>query len=258
MNQTLPILRAPTLQDRGITACFSTRRGGVSASPFHELNLSSRDDDPASVAENMLRACRAGGLGRCPPAMQRQVHGDQVTWVGGEDGPSAGHVRHLDGDALVTRQSRLPVAVLVADCVPVLLWDPKHSVVAAVHAGWRGTAAEIVLRTLESMARRAGTRAQDVRAAIGPAIGGCCYDVGPEVVQALEQVVASAEFLEGEDEAAPRVDLRRANRAMLVQAGLREDAVAVVGDCTCCSADFYSYRRDGPRTGRQMGVIELR
>jgi len=230
----------------------------VSAPPFHDLNLSSRDDDPATVAENMLRVCRAGGLKRCPPALQRQVHGAHVTWVDGDDGPSPGEVRHLDGDALVTRQPGVPVAVLVADCVPVLLWDPRNKVVAAVHAGWRGTAAEIVARTLESMTERAGTRAQDVRAAIGPAIGGCCYDVGPEVVQALEQVIPPADFLEGEDDGARRVDLRRANAAMLRRAGLGDGAVEMVGGCTCCSDEFYSYRRDGPRTGRQMGVIELR
>jgi polyphenol oxidase len=252
------VLHATTLQDPEITAFFSTRHGGVSEPPFHELNLSSRDDDPASVAENMLRVCRSGGLGRCPPALQRQVHGCTVTWVGGEDGPSPGQVRHMDGDALVTRQPRIPVAVLVADCVPVLLWDPVQGAVAAVHAGWRGTAEQVVLRTLESMADRIGTRPGDVRAAIGPAIGGCCYDVGPEVVQALAEILPPGAYAVDAEDDARRVDLRRANEATLLAAGVTQESISTVGGCTCCGPDFFSYRRDGPRTGRQMGVIERR
>ena len=229
----------------------------MSAAPFNELNLSARDDDPGSVAENMLRFCRECGLTRCPPAVQRQVHGCTVTWVGGRDGPGPVGAREVDGDALVTRTRGMPVAVQVADCVPLLLWDPVQGVVAAVHAGWRGTVERVVEATLAEMAGRVGTRTGDVRAAIGPSIGGCCYEVGPEVAEALAVSFEETDFLAGGSEERPRVDLRSANRAALLRAGVRADFISRVGGCTACSSEYFSYRRDGPRTGRMMGVIQL-
>jgi len=209
------------------------------------------------VAENVLRFCRACGLTRCPPAVQRQVHGCKVTWVGGDDGPGPARARQIEGDALITRARALPVAVQVADCVPLLLWDPENGVVAAVHAGWRGTALRVVEATLAQMAQRAGTRAADIRAAIGPSIGGCCYEVGSEVSDALGHAFEQDDYLTDGDGPRPRVDLGRANRAALVRAGVPAESICTVGGCTACSPDYFSYRRDGPRTGRMMGVIQL-
>ena len=257
VHTPIPILRAPTLQGPEIVAGFSTRRGGVSAPPFDELNLSARDDDPGSVAENLLRFSRECGLTRCPPAVQRQVHGCNVSWVGGDDGPGPAGAREFEGDALVTRTRALPVAVQVADCVPLLLWDPVQGVVAAVHAGWRGTVSKVVEATLADMAKRAGTDASDVRAAIGPSIGGCCYEVGPEVADSLAHAFDEDDFLACGDGERPRVDLARANHAALRRAGVRAESISRVGGCTSCSSQFYSWRRDGPRTGRMMGVIQL-
>ena len=257
MEPAIPVLRARILDDPRIVAGFSTRDGGVSEAPFDGLNLSSALDDPGVVAENTLRFCRAVGLLRCPPALQRQVHGRTVTWVGGDDGPSRSEVRHREGDALVTRHAGVGVAVLVADCVPVLLWDPPRGVVAAVHAGWRGTAEGIVGAALEAMGERAGTEPADVRAALGPSIGGCCYRVGPEVVEALRTAVGEDGLLASEEEA-PRVDLRAVNRVLLQRCGLPAEQIEDVGGCTCCGLRLFSYRRDGLRTGRLMGVIELR
>jgi len=257
VQDSIPILRAPTLQGREIVAGFSTRRGGVSAPPFDELNLSARDDDPGSVAENLLRFCRASGLTRCPPAVQRQVHGCSVTWVGGRDGPDPVGARSVEGDALVTRTRGMPIAVQVADCVPLLLWDPVNGVVAAAHAGWRGTACKVVEATIEQMRQRAGSDAADIRAAIGPTIGGCCYEVGPEVVEALAGAFEEDAFLADDRGGRPRVDLGNANHAALLRAGVPQESISRVGGCTACSTEYFSYRRDGPRTGRMMGVIQL-
>ena len=251
-----PLLRPASFDDPRVRAIFSTRVGGVSEAPFDSLNLSAFDDDRGAVAENLLRFCRAAGFRRCPPAVQRQVHGATVAWVGGDDGPEAGELRERDGDGLITRQPGQALAVQVADCVPVLLWDPEHGVVAAVHAGWRGTAAAIVRVALESMIRRAGTNPPDVRVALGPSIGGCCYRVGPEVVEALERVAPAEVVLA--DEGDRRVDLRAVNRWLLRSVGVLEESIEDVSGCTCCDATLFSYRRDGPRTGRLMGAIELR
>ncbi len=256
MATDLPLLHPRSFADPRVRAVFSTREGGVSLPPFDGLNLSAREDDRGAVAENLLRFCRAAGFRRCPPAVQRQVHGDRIAWVGGDDGPDAGSLREQDGDGLITRQPGQAVAVQVADCVPVLLWDPEGEVVAAVHAGWRGTALAIVRRAVESMQRRAGTEPGQVRAALGPAIGGCCYRVGPEVIEALEAVAPRDVVVADPDEG--RVDLRAVNRWLLREAGLPADAIEDVGGCTCCESDLFSYRRDGPRTGRLMGAIELR
>jgi len=258
VTEEVTVLRARLLDPARVNAGFSTRRGGVSEPPFDALNLGSREDDPGAVAANVLQFARACGLGRCPPAVQRQAHGHEVTWVGGEDGPSPAAVREVEADALVTRTPSMPVAVLTADCVPLLMWDQVHGVVAAVHAGWRGTALAIAAATLESMAERAGTRAAEVRIAIGPAIGGCCYRVGPEVLAQLDAGIPGDAWLRLDDDGHPYVDLREANRAALVALGVRRSSIEVVGPCTCCDPDLFSYRGDGPRTGRQMGVIELR
>ena len=258
MPGELSLLRPSSFDPERVAAAFSTRGGGVSRPPFDSLNLSAREDDRGAVAENLLRFCRALGLGRCPPAVQRQVHGRRLTWVGGDDGPPPGEVALGDGDGLLTRQPRTPLAVQVADCVPVLLWDPGGGVVAAVHAGWRGTARAIVPRALEAMGERAGTDPSNVRAALGPSIGGCCYAVGPEVLEALERVAPAESVRTSSDDGVQRVDLRRVNRAQLVLAGVPDDAIEDVGGCTCCDRRFFSYRREGPRTGRLMGAIELR
>ncbi len=254
----IEVLRASCLRDARVVAGFSTRRGGVSGGPFAGLNLWARDDDPGAVAENTLRFCRACGLDRCPPALQRQVHGRTVRWVGAPDGPSPSAVRGLEGDALVTRAPGVPVAVLVADCVPILLWDPEGPAVAAVHAGWRGTARGIVTAVLEEMRARVGTEPSRVRAAIGPAICGDCYEVGPQVAGELLDVLDASDVVSSPPGERERVDLRRANRALLRRAGVPDDAIEEVGGCTCCGRDLFSYRRDGPRSGRQMGVIQLR
>ena len=154
-----------------------------------------------------------------------------------------------EGDALLEHTPGRLVAVKTADCIPVLLADARNRAVAAVHAGWRGSAARIAQAALRSMGERYGTRPEDVHAAIGPGIGPCCYEVGPEV---------AAEF--GLPRNGPvKLDLAEINRRQLIEAGLGAERVLVAGLCTRCrEAEFHSFRRDRERAGRMFSVIGIR
>jgi YfiH family protein len=150
------------------------------------------------------------------------------------------------GDALVTGRPGVPVSVRTADCYPILLADQRNRAVAAVHAGWRGTAAQIVVSTLAEMRVHFGTAAADLRVAIGPGIGVCCYEVGVEVARRFGV------------EAAGRIDLAAINHRQLVDAGVPEDQIEILGGCTKCDAQrFHSFRRDQDRAGRMVSWISL-
>ncbi len=149
-----------------------------------------------------------------------------------------------EGDALVTALSGVPVSVRTADCYPILLADDRNCAIAAVHAGWRGTAAHIAIRTLEEMRQLYGTEASDVYAAIGPGIGACCYEVGADVARQFGM------------ERAGRIDLAAINRRQLLDAGVAEHRIDILGGCTKCDAHlFHSYRRDQLAAGRMVSYI---
>jgi len=151
-----------------------------------------------------------------------------------------------DGDALLTNSPGLRLSVRTADCYPILLADTKNRAVAAVHAGWRGAADEIVAKTIAKMRIQLGTSPADIVAAIGPGIGVCCYEVGAEVAQLFGV------------EGAGRVDLAAANRCQLIDAGVEERHIDVVGGCTSCdAARFYSFRREKEQAGRMISYIGL-
>lgn len=163
-------------------------------------------------------------------------------------------------DALVSNAPNILLGVKTADCVPVLMSDARTGAVAAVHAGWRGTLSSIILRALERMSEEFGTQAADVRAAIGPAAGSCCYEVGSEVVEAFqERFTGAGELFIPTREGHARIDLQRANRNQLMAAGVRAEFIHTAPLCTMCRTDlFFSYRREKSlygRTGRLMSVI---
>ncbi len=181
----------------------------------------------------------------------RQVHGDAILDVA-EPVKSAG-----DGDAMATDRAGVLLAILTADCVPVLLVDPRRRVCAAVHAGWRGTAAKIAGRSVAHLSVRYGCDSADLLAAIGPAIGPCCFEVGSEVVASFRDAWEDEldPFLEARGEKG-MLDLRGLNRLSLLETGIPEDRIAVVGPCVACqNADFHSYRREGERAGRQVSLV---
>jgi YfiH family protein len=181
----------------------------------------------------------------------RQVHGADVFVLegGARTGPPA-------GDGLFTSERGVAVAVRVADCCPILLWAPTLPAVGAVHAGWRGTALGIAPRAVNMLPDVA---AAAVRVAIGPSIGPCCFEVGDEVVDALRATgIGDGDFcLRTGPRGRPHVDLRAANRAQLVDAGVPAEQIEFVGGCTSCSPLLPSYRRDGPRAARMRGFARL-
>jgi purine-nucleoside/S-methyl-5'-thioadenosine phosphorylase / adenosine deaminase len=149
-----------------------------------------------------------------------------------------------EGDALLTGSPGLLLSVRTADCYPILLADTKNPAVAAVHAGWRGAADGIVVKTIAKMHAQFGTSPADIVAAIGPGIGACCYEVGAEVARLFG--------LEG----AGRIDLATANRGQLIEAGVGETHIDALGGCTFCdAARFYSFRREKEQAGRMISYI---
>jgi YfiH family protein len=220
---------------------FSTRRGGVSKRPYDSLNLGIlTDDDQDAVAENRLRLARAAGVGPERVAMGWQVHGaDILEWdgppkAGGYASPGAG-LEKVDGHG--TTAEGVALLVLVADCLPVALVSPTR--VAMLHCGWRGLAAGIVERAVATFG--------DVpAAAIGPGIGPCHYEVGPEVLEAFADVDGAAD--------GRMLDLKKVAASKLRAVGV--DHVHDVDRCTYCEPDaFFSHRRDDGVTGRQGGMV---
>lgn len=231
----------------GAQVLFTTRRGGVSEGPFESLNLGLwTEDDPRRVSVNRERLAELVGLRRERFAQGRQVHGAAVQRVTRPPDPES-EPHRADGQATGVRG--IAAVVLVADCLPIALAAP--GAVAMVHAGWRGLAAGVVEEGVRAV-RELGA-AGPVEAAIGPGAGGCCYQVGTEV---LRQLAADPDAIVAANGRA-RLDLKAAARARLRAAGV--DVVHDVGLCTICADEtvFFSHRRDGGRTGRQAGVAWL-
>src|SRR5262245_15964631 len=231
----------PRQNPPGAVLLFSTRRGGVSRAPFDSLNLGrSTEDEAAAVHENRERLLRLTALSPDRLATAGQVHSARVVGV-----VAPGH--HADCDALVTRQPGLVLAVTTADCMSLLYDAP--GVVAVAHSGWRGTADAMPVATLDAVCRLAGCAPDAVSVAIGPAIRGCCYEVGEDVAARFPADAVQA------TSGKPRLDLPTAARIALGAAGVRPERLYDTGACTCCEPEWYfSHRRDRGRTGRHWGV----
>lgn len=229
--------------------------------PLASHFFTSRDLAPSSgVDPDAAWTAVAFHLGLPPGALHRldQVHGCTVIAVDGADRPLDGNPK---ADALMTDRPDAALAVKAADCVPILIADQHRRVVAAIHAGWRGTAQRIAPALVRSLQERFGVEPETLVAAIGPSIGACCYEVGPEVRKGfLDAPGAESEaidrwFTPGEGDRL-HLDLWRANRDQLESAGLPASAIHVAGLCTACHVDtFFSYRREGARAGRMLAAI---
>ena len=255
---------------------FSTRPGGVSELHGEKvLNLGFAEwDARENVIENRRRFQSALGAEDLTLCGLSQIHSDIVHLL--ETPPST----PCRGDASATNRPGLLLAVQTADCVPILLVDPKKRAVAAVHAGWRGTLQRIVAKTIGKMRMQFSTKPAALLAAIGPSVGGCCYEVGTEVASEFRSQFPNAsdwfDELRTGDEPNPLqwlnmappghqpppknvlLDLRKANRAQLLDAGLHGQNITASDLCTACHRDLlFSYRKEAGTTGRLISVIGL-
>jgi YfiH family protein len=244
---TLPAIVQSSLFLRfsGLTCGLSTRIGGVSPDPLG-MNMSFHvGDAPENVEKNRRRFFQHMGITPEQVALPKQEHTSVVRKV-----LAAGSFESCD--ALLTDRPGVFLGISVADCTPIFLFDPAKHVVAAVHAGWRGTEQKIAKRTIDAMKREFETDPGNVVAFIGPAAGVCCYEVGSEVAGKFE-----ARFAQKRD-GKIYLDVKADNVAQLLHSGVPSMNIEISPDCTICGTKLYhSFRRDRDRSGRMMGIIGM-
>jgi len=253
------------LEAAGFTNGFSTRAGGTSPMPEHALNLAGFNEDTAeNILENRRRFLKlfprdsgAWALAGC-----WQVHGADVRLIN-----SLAEARPAEDargdtiycDAIVSNARGVLAGVKTADCVPILIGDPSTGAFAAVHAGWRGTLAEVAIKALQRMTAVYNTNPRDVCVAIGPAAGSCCYEVGVDVIEPFRKKFPNPELFTETREHHACIDLLESNREQLISAGVAPDRINIAPLCTMCRTDlFFSYRREKSihgKVGRLMSVI---
>ena len=251
------VLVCKPLEDTGFVNAFSTRLGGVSDFPKDSLNLAGFDEDSAAnIYENRRRFLRAIG-GEFKLATAWQVHGNGVKIVKDQSDADNSEERY---DGLVSQMPGLLVGIKTADCVPVLIADTVRRVFAAVHAGWRGTVASIVVRAIEKMQSGFGSEPKNMIAAIGPAAGCRNYEIGNDVIEAFaEKFDGSEKYFKSTREGHALVDLHLANKDQLLASGVPMDGIYMAPYCTMERPDlFFSYRLEKKKlgkTGRLLSVI---
>lgn len=280
-EQKIELIRATGWNEKWLVHGFSTRAGGESTIfGGRDLNLGlSTQDDRKIVLRNRESLLRAAGAGNAAKLVNaKQIHSSIIHVI--NEAPKS----QLTGDGLVTNVPGLVLAVQVADCVPVLVVDPKKRAVGAFHAGWRGTVKRIVEKGIGLMQVTYGSDPAHLRAAIGPCIEQCCYAVGDEVIDEFHSQFAYAGELfrevydddpvktkypllfltaraPGHSNIGPQIhlDLVEANRRQLLDAGLRAKNIWSAKECTSCNTDrLFSHRKEDGFTGRMMGVVGVR
>ncbi len=240
----------------GITHGFTSRLGGVSRGRIAGMNLGFRvGDDKADVIKNYHLVSKDLRIPFENIVAARQTHSADIRIVGDAE-KGCGVARENDVfecDGLITATPDIPLCVFYADCVPLLLADTNAGVIAAVHSGWRGTVKQIAGKAVDMMCNEFGALPQDIKAAIGPSIGKCCFETGHEVAEQFDKDLV-AEAANGKF----KVDLWEANRRILQSRGLTDSNIDVLGLCTICHCDkLYSYRTHGEQTGRMGAFIML-
>jgi YfiH family protein len=242
----------------------STRAGGVSEFPYHSLNLGLHvGDDPDNVLKNRRRLSEALGIPLDQFTIAMQVHSGNVKIISDElrGSGSTDHENAIeDTDAMITDTPGICLIVLVADCVPMLFFDPLNKVIGVAHAGWRGTLQSIGINTVTSMKEAFGSSPANIMVGIGPSIGPCCYRVGPEVISQVKSVCkGGSDYIVNESKGgAGHLDLWKANLEGLLHAGIKRKNIEIAERCTCHEPDlFFSYRQQKGDTGRFAAGIML-
>ena len=253
------------LRYQGVGHFISTRAGGHSSSPYDSLNLSFNvGDTPEKVRKNRKQLAEAIGISLNSVTTAKQIHDDCVKVVSKElrGKGSVDYDGAIDStDAMVTNIPKTCLMILLADCVPLVFYDPSKEVIGLAHAGWKGTLRFIAKNTIKSLQEHFGSSAQDIVVGIGPSIGPCCYQVGEEVVSQVEQVFGTAQhFVRNRSADGKRyLDLWQANLKQLLDAGIPEENIEMAGTCTCHHPNvFFSYRHEQGKTGRFGAGIFIR
>lgn len=260
-KNSIPYLTIPAFtQTEKVTHAFTTRLGGVSKGCYVSLNLGLHvGDDLSAVAENRMRICEVLNVNIENMVCAEQVHGDKVMLVTSEHlGCGALSLDNViqGTDALITAEKNVVLSSYYADCVPLFFLDPVNTVVALAHAGWRGTAKHIGVKVVENMVSIFGSEPKNMLVGIGPSIGSCCYSVDEDVKDCFDGAYESKVFKYKSGRW--MLDLKKANKYMLLDAGIEEKNITVSNICTCCKSDvFFSYRAS-KITGRMASFIAIK
>jgi YfiH family protein len=232
---------------------FPERTGGVSTGERLSLNLGHRwGDDPANIQRNRELVAENAGFAFDDLLVTKHVHGTRV-WTVGEELPEP-----PEFDGLVSAQKGKVLGAFAADCIPLVFADAEAKVCGAAHAGWRGTVGKVAVNVVEGMVR-AGASKERIRVVLGPSIGPCCFEVGPELVEEFTAAFPGVEGLVVPGPVKDHIDLRVATRVQLEAAGILPAHIDDTPPCTKCHGDrFFSYRRDGQAGGVHMGYIGIK
>ena len=253
-------LQAAWSQGDTLVAGVTTRNGGISRPPYNSLNLGVNTDDP----EYNIEGNRSTFLNEFNVPMHhllvvKQVHGSDVLVVNSKN-YDVSHFQDVAADAIVTNQPGLMLGVLVADCYPILMFDPINKVSAVVHVGWRGAANGIITKTIDAMTAEFGCETEQIKVMVGPGISAEHYQVGKEVRDAFRAGVGNwGEIAEELERGCWQLDIQRSIDLQLNAAGIKHSRRELSDLCTWKHKElFFSYRRDEGQTGRQMGFILFR
>ena len=230
---------------------ISDRRAGVSPKPYESLNLALHvGDDPKNVLQNRTILAQNLGFNLQNLIYMDQIHSNKVMVI---SDPSVNKIENCD--ALITNIKNIPLMVMVADCVPILIYDPLCNVIAVAHAGRNGTFLEISKETVKKMTEVFGSDPSDLKVLIGVSIGSCCYEVGEDIADITVESFGKKYVDLRENKF--YLDLKELNKDQLMSMGVKEQNIEVSNICTACDPNYYSYRREGV-TGRFAGVLMLR
>jgi len=221
---------------------FTDRHGGVSTQPYDSLNLAFHvGDNKSDVIEN--RTILKDNLNLQNIVWMEQVHGDNVQIV---LSPQSKPIPACD--AIITNQPNIALAVMVADCIPILMFDSKRHIIASIHAGRNGTFLQIAPKTVKVMQKEFGCLPSDILVFMGPSIHACCYEIGTDLATIVEKNFGKS-YINGR-----MLDLQKLNRDQLIEVKVREENIKISSTCTCCNHNYFSYRREGA-TGRFAGIV---
>ena len=256
-------LATPLLQNfSDLKHAFTTRLGGISPKPYDSLNLSQKTGDTKTNINSNIDSISQKLDIDANLFFLEQEHGNEILVIEKDLIPL--RKRHYDG--AISLECNIPISIITADCLAILFYDPQKRAIGAVHAGWKGTASGIAEKTINLMGSTFGCQPSDIVAAMGPAIGPCCYEVNHVVVntfsrrgeEGMEEWNRSSSSSSTDQNELWSLDLAEANKVQLLRAGIKGKNITASPFCTSCREDlFYSHRRDGDKTGRLAAIIMM-